>query len=112
MGNDVGSSSIGLRITPKGKEKADGEIELGDSGAPDVPDEELEQRVSEVLEAIRPAIQADGGDVELRSVRNGIVEVQLLGNCEGCMLADTTVKEGLERILKSRVAGIRKVVSC
>jgi Fe-S cluster biogenesis protein NfuA len=112
MASEVGSPSTGLRITPKGKEKTDDEIEPEDSGAPDVPDEELEKRVSEVLEAIRPAIQADGGDVELRSVRNGIVEVQLVGNCEGCMLADTTVKEGLERILKSRVAGIRRVVSC
>jgi Fe-S cluster biogenesis protein NfuA len=71
------------------------------------------QRIEEVLDGIRPAIQADGGDVEL--VRfdqdSGVVELRLLGACESCPISMMTLKEGIERRLKGSVAGVEEVVA-
>lgn len=108
-----------LRITPRREKTAGGaepsSVEESGSTAEESgsapPDEELQAKVEEVLAAVRPAIQADGGDVRLLDVRAGVVQVQLLGNCDGCVLADMTVKEGLERVLKDRVEGVKKVVT-
>ena len=68
-------------------------------------------KILEVLDAIRPAIQADGGDVELLAYReaDGVVEVRLLGACESCPISMMTLREGIERRLKSTVPGIVEV---
>lgn len=68
-------------------------------------------KILEVLDAIRPAIQADGGDVELLDYReaDGVVEVRLLGACESCPISLMTLREGIERRLKSTVPGILEV---
>lgn len=72
----------------------------------------LHDRVAEVMEAIRPMIQADGGDVELVSVRSdGCVEVRLLGACVGCPSAQMTLKAGLEQNIKARVPEVSAVVA-
>lgn len=67
--------------------------------------------VSAVLELIRPALRADGGDVSLVDVdEDGVVTVELQGACNGCPMAQMTLANGIERILKERVPGVTKVV--
>lgn len=72
-----------------------------------------QDRILEVLESIRPAIQADGGDVELISYREdeGVVEVRLLGACESCPISMMTLKEGIERRLRTSVPGVVEVTA-
>ncbi len=76
-------------------------------------DETQREKILEVLESIRPAIQADGGDVELLDFRpdDGVVEVRLLGACESCPISMMTLKEGIERRLKSSVPGVLEVTA-
>jgi len=70
----------------------------------------MRQEVEEALEQVRPALQADGGDVELVEVTDdGIVRVRLIGACGGCPMATMTLKEGIERLLKQEVPGVREV---
>jgi Fe-S cluster biogenesis protein NfuA len=73
----------------------------------------LEEKVRTTIEAIRPAIQADGGDIFLRGVDadTGIVQVELVGACVSCPASTVTLKAGIERILKDRVEGITEVVN-
>jgi Fe-S cluster biogenesis protein NfuA len=72
----------------------------------------LRQRVSEVLEKIRPALQADGGDVELIDVtEDGIVKVRLKGACAGCPMSQMTLKQGIESTLKQEVPEVKQVIS-
>ncbi len=75
------------------------------------PKIELSQ-VEEVIEIIRPAIQADGGDIVLREVDqdSGVVTVELQGACVGCPASTVTMKAGIERIMKDRVPGVTAVV--
>lgn len=63
------------------------------------------------LDYIRPALQADGGDVVLESVIGGTVNLGLLGACGGCPISETTVTAGIERILKDRVPGVVEVLA-
>ena len=67
--------------------------------------------VEEAIEAIRPALQMDGGDVTLLGVdeATGVVEIELIGACVGCPASTMTLKAGIERILKDRVPGISEV---
>ena len=71
----------------------------------------VEDRVREALEIIRPAIQMDGGDIQLESVHEGIVRVQLFGTCEACPISPVTLKQGVEKILRERVPGITEVIA-
>jgi Fe-S cluster biogenesis protein NfuA len=67
--------------------------------------------VDEALELIRPALQADGGDVKLIEVSpDGVVSVELQGACKGCPMSQLTLANSVERILKERVPGVSKVV--
>jgi Fe-S cluster biogenesis protein NfuA len=70
-------------------------------------------KILEVLDSIRPAIQADGGDVEFLSYREdeGVVEVRLLGACESCPISMMTLKEGIERRLKNSIPGVSEVTA-
>lgn len=70
-------------------------------------------KILEVLDSIRPAIQADGGDVELVEYRpdEGVVEVRLLGACESCPISMMTLKEGIERRIKSSVPEVVEVTA-
>ena len=72
-----------------------------------------EERIEEVLESLRPAIQADGGDVALVRYREetGVVEVRLMGACESCPISMMTLKEGIERRVREVVPGITEVVA-
>lgn len=70
----------------------------------------LVSRVDVVIDAIRPAIQADGGDIVLHGVDDqGVVTVELLGACVSCPASTLTLRSGVERILKDRVEGVTAV---
>jgi Fe-S cluster biogenesis protein NfuA len=67
--------------------------------------------VKEVLEMIRPALQADGGDVELVEVSaDGIVKVKLVGACGHCPMSTMTLKMGIEKTLMEKVPGVKEVI--
>ncbi len=68
--------------------------------------EETITMVHEVLDAVRPYIQSDGGDVEFVDLEDGVVSIRLLGACVGCGMADTTVSYGIEQALIEEVPGI------
>jgi Fe-S cluster biogenesis protein NfuA len=65
--------------------------------------------LNETLEYIRPALQADGGDLVLLGVDSGTVNLQLVGACGGCPMSTMTLTAGIERILKDRVPGVDAV---
>lgn len=70
----------------------------------------MREKVEEALAKIRPSLQADGGDVELVEVSaDGVVKVRLSGACCGCPMAQMTLKEGIEKILKESVPGVKRV---
>ncbi len=72
----------------------------------------MKEKVAEILDKIRPGLQADGGDVELVEVTDdGIVKVKLLGACHGCPMSTLTVKNGIEKTLKEYVPGVKEVKS-
>lgn len=71
--------------------------------------EQLRERVEKSLEGIRPALQLDGGDVQLVDIEDGVVKVQLQGACHGCPMAAMTLQMGIERMLKKDVPEITGV---
>jgi len=73
----------------------------------------LREKVEEALNGIRPALQADGGDVALVDVdeKEGIVRVQLQGACSGCPSAEITLAMGVERAIKEKVPEVKQVLS-
>jgi Fe-S cluster biogenesis protein NfuA len=76
------------------------------------PQESVHDRVAKVINAIRPLIQGDGGDLELVNVSDdGVVQVRLHGACVGCPGAQMTLKMGVERKLKEHVPEVQEVVS-
>ena len=72
----------------------------------------MRQQVEETIEVIRPALQADGGDIILREVdeSTGIVTVTLTGACTTCPASDQTLKAGIERIMRDRIDGVTEVL--
>ncbi len=69
----------------------------------------MKERVQEVLDKIRPALQADGGDVELVDVEGGVVKVRLVGACAGCPMSQLTLSNGVERVLKQEIPEVERV---
>jgi Fe-S cluster biogenesis protein NfuA len=70
------------------------------------------EEVKKALEIIRPALQADGGDVELVEVSDdGVVKVRLVGACGHCPMSTMTLKMGIEKTLMAKVPGVKEVVS-
>jgi Fe-S cluster biogenesis protein NfuA len=67
------------------------------------------EALESTLEYIRPALQADGGDLILLGVEEGTVNLQLVGACGGCPLSTMTLRAGIERILTDRVPGVEEV---
>ncbi|PLX88121.1 MAG: hypothetical protein C0619_13210 [Desulfuromonas sp.] len=71
----------------------------------------MKARVEEVLDMVHPALQADGGDVELVDVsEDGVVSVKLTGACGSCPMSTMTLKMGIERTLKEKIAEVKEVV--
>jgi Fe-S cluster biogenesis protein NfuA len=71
----------------------------------------MKEKVDKVLDKIRPSLQADGGDVELVNVEDGVVKVRLTGACGGCPMSQMTLKMGIERLLKQELPEIQEVVA-
>ena len=72
----------------------------------------LRERVESALERIRPAVQMDGGDVQLVDVtEDGVVTVQMMGACGGCPMSMLTLKAGIERISKSQVPEVTAIIA-
>ena len=72
----------------------------------------MKEQVEKALDKIRPALQRDGGDVELVEVGDdGVVKVKLTGACGGCPMSQVTLKQGIERVLKQEVPSVKEVVS-
>ncbi len=70
----------------------------------------MKEKIEQALNKIRPALQADGGDVELVSVgSDGTIKVRLKGACGGCPMSQMTLKMGIERILKKEVPEVKAV---
>jgi Fe-S cluster biogenesis protein NfuA len=69
----------------------------------------MREKIEEVLKKIRPALQADGGDVELVDVVDGVVKVRLTGACGSCPMSTMTLKMGVEQTLKEQIPEIKKV---
>ena len=72
----------------------------------------MRQQVEETIVVIRPALQADGGDIVLHDVNEetGVISVELVGACTTCPASDQTLKAGIERIMKDRIDGVTEVV--
>jgi len=70
----------------------------------------MRDKVEAVLDEIRPNLMADGGNVQLIDVSNGIVKVKLTGACGGCPMATMTLRHGIERALKEKVPDIKEVI--
>ncbi len=71
----------------------------------------MKEKVEATLETIRPALQADGGDVELVGVEDGVVTVRLVGACGSCPMSTMTLRMGVERILRKEVPEMTKLVA-
>jgi len=71
----------------------------------------MKEKVEKALELIRPALRADGGDVELVDVTEGIVKVRLKGACGGCPMSQLTLTRGVEQTLKKAVPEVKTVVA-
>jgi len=69
----------------------------------------IRERVAKALEEFRPRLQADGGDIELLGVDNGIAKVRLKGACAGCPMATMTIKMGVEQYLRKKIPEIVRV---
>ncbi|MBM3285450.1 MAG: NifU family protein [Candidatus Aminicenantes bacterium] len=72
----------------------------------------MKEKVEAVLNKVRPALMADGGNVELVDVQDdGVVKVRLTGACGGCPMSQMTLKMGIERLLKKEVPEVKEVVA-
>jgi len=77
---------------------------------PEMTTAPIKVRVQEVIDLVRPAVQADGGDIELVDVQSGVVSIRFHGACHGCPSSTMTLQYGLERNLKEKIPEITQVV--
>ncbi|MGA2955827.1 MAG: NifU family protein [Thermodesulfobacteriota bacterium] len=72
----------------------------------------MKEKVQKVIDEIRPALQADGGNIELVEVQeDGVVKVKLLGACGSCPMSQLTLKRGVEARLKAKIPEVKEVVA-
>ena len=69
----------------------------------------MRERVEQVINRIRPAVQMDGGDIELVAIEDGIVKLRLVGACHGCPSSMMTLKAGIERAIQAEVPEVKAV---
>ncbi len=73
---------------------------------------ELKEKIVQVLDQVRPALQADGGDVEFVELTDdGVVKVRLQGACKGCPMSQMTLKQGIEKFMLKEIPDIKAVES-
>ena len=114
---DSGQDTSGSTAETDAAARADGD--QATTAAPDVAsevtDEERADRLAQlnsIIELMRPAVQADGGDLALLSadVVSGVVEVQLQGSCSSCAISASTLQGGVDRILHDRLPWVTEVI--
>jgi Fe-S cluster biogenesis protein NfuA len=71
----------------------------------------MRERVEVALDRVRPALRADGGDVELVDVQDGVVTVRLTGACGSCPMSTMTLRTGVERAIKQEIPEIKRLVA-
>ncbi len=71
----------------------------------------MKEKVEAVLAQVRPALQSDGGDVELVDVNEGVIRLKLKGACAGCPMATMTLRHGIEQALKEKIPEIKEVIA-
>jgi Fe-S cluster biogenesis protein NfuA len=71
----------------------------------------VREEVEKIIAEIRPALQADGGNIELVDVQDGVVKVKLMGACGSCPMSQLTLKRGVEARLKAKLPEVKEVVS-
>jgi Fe-S cluster biogenesis protein NfuA len=71
----------------------------------------MKEKVEAALKKIRPSLQADGGDVELVDVKNGVVRVRLKGACNGCPMAAMTLQRSITKVIKEAVPEVKEVIA-
>lgn len=71
----------------------------------------MKEKVEAALEKVRPSLQADGGDVELVDVKDGVVTVRLTGACGSCPMSTMTLQMGVERVVREDVPEIKELVA-
>lgn len=71
----------------------------------------MKDEIKKILDEIRPSLQADGGDVELIDIdeKTGTVKLKLKGACQGCPMSQMTLQDGIGRVLKSKVKGVKEI---
>jgi Fe-S cluster biogenesis protein NfuA len=69
----------------------------------------MKEKVQQVINKIRPMLQADGGDVELVDITDGVVKVRLQGACAGCPMSQMTLRNGIEKVLKKEIPEVKAV---
>jgi Fe-S cluster biogenesis protein NfuA len=69
------------------------------------------EKVDEVLDRVRPALMADGGNVELVDVKDGVVSVRLTGACGSCPMSTMTLRAGVERVLRQEFPEMKQLVA-
>ena len=72
---------------------------------------EIENKIKEVLDTIRPYLQNDGGDIIFKRYENGVVYVKLIGACQDCPLMDNTLEDGIEEAIINEIPEVIKVVN-
>jgi Fe-S cluster biogenesis protein NfuA len=71
----------------------------------------MREKIEAAIDRVRPALQADGGDVEFVDVKDGVVSVRLTGACGGCPMATMTLRDGIERTIREDVPEVKEVVA-
>ncbi|MBE0460910.1 MAG: NifU family protein [Candidatus Aminicenantes bacterium] len=71
----------------------------------------MKKKVEKALDKVRPSLIADGGNVELVEVKDGVVKVKLTGACRGCPMSQMTLKMGIEKFLKKEIPEIKEVIA-
>ena len=74
-------------------------------------EEQIINKINEVIDNIRPYLQNDGGDVRFNRYENGVVYVSMIGACSNCMVADVTLEDGIEAALINEIPEVIKVVN-
>lgn len=72
---------------------------------------EIENKIKEVLDRIRPYIRNDGGDIIFKKYENGVVYVKLTGACSECPLVDNTLESGIEEAIINEIPEVIKVIN-
>ena len=71
----------------------------------------MREEIEKIIDEIRPALQADGGNIELVDVQDGVVKVRLMGACGSCPMSQLTLKRGVEARLKAKLPAVKEVVA-